>query len=115
MRQGGCGYHHGSQCTRYHGQGRTEEADREYEIPGVHGTVASVEEHCGVSASWCQPNHQSRRHRRRHLHPLAAYHFSSLPAYYSYTSVDPRTVAFTHTNAPEIPQFPSIIDLLANF
>lgn len=51
LRQGGCGYNHGSQYTRHHGQGRTEEADREHEVPGVHGTVAPVKEHRGVSAS----------------------------------------------------------------
>lgn len=27
LRQGGCGCNHGSQYTRHHGQGRTEEAD----------------------------------------------------------------------------------------
>lgn len=53
---GGCGYNHGSQCTRHHGQGRTEEADREHEISGVHGTVASLEEHRGVSAPQYHPN-----------------------------------------------------------
>lgn len=56
LRQGGCGCNHGSQYTRHHGQGRTEEADREHEVPGVHGTVAPVEEHRGVSASRRQPN-----------------------------------------------------------
>lgn len=47
LRQGGCGCNHGSQYTRHHGQGRTEEADREHEVPGVHGTVAPVKEHRG--------------------------------------------------------------------
>lgn len=56
LRQGGCGCNHGFQYTRHHGQGRTEEADREHEVPGVHGTVAPVKEHRGVSASRRQPN-----------------------------------------------------------
>lgn len=56
LRQGGCGCNHGFQYTRHHGQGRTEEADREHEVPGVHGTVAPVQEHRGVSASRRQPN-----------------------------------------------------------
>ncbi|KAJ8681548.1 hypothetical protein QAD02_017340 [Eretmocerus hayati] len=41
----GCGCNHGSQCTRQHGQGRTEEADREHEVPGQHGAVAPLQEH----------------------------------------------------------------------
>lgn len=69
LRQGGCGCNHGSQCTRHHGQGRTEEADREHEVSGVHGTVAPVEKHRGVSASRHQANHHRRRCRRC-LHPL---------------------------------------------
>lgn len=51
LRQGRCGCNHGSQYTRHHGQGRIEEANREYEVPSVNGTVASVEEYRGVSAS----------------------------------------------------------------
>lgn len=67
LRQGGCGCNHGSQYTRHHGQGRTEEADREHEIPGVHGTVAPVKKHCGVSAPRHQPN-------RRFIVILIIYH-----------------------------------------
>lgn len=63
LRQGGCGCNHGSQCTRHHGQGRTEKADREHEVPGVHGAVALVKKHRGVSALRRQPN--------RHLHPFS--------------------------------------------
>lgn len=60
LRQGGCGCNHGSQYTRHHGQGRTEEADREHEVPGVHGTVASVKEHRGVSASPAESSYHRR-------------------------------------------------------
>lgn len=91
LRQGGCGCNHGSQCTRHHGQGRTEEADREHEVPGVHGTVAPVEEHRGVSASWCRSNRHLRRprcRRPRRVHPLVAHRFSSLLAYHLHTSMD---------------------------
>lgn len=36
---------HGRQFAQQHGQGRTEEADREHEIPGVDGTLAAIEKH----------------------------------------------------------------------
>ncbi|KAJ4444362.1 hypothetical protein ANN_06154 [Periplaneta americana] len=35
----------GPQCSGSHGQGRTEEADREHEIPGNNGALAPVKEH----------------------------------------------------------------------
>lgn len=35
----------GRQYARRHGQGRSEEADREHEVPGVDGALASLEEH----------------------------------------------------------------------
>lgn len=40
----------GRQYARRHGQRRSEEADREYEVPGVDGALASLEEHCSVSS-----------------------------------------------------------------
>lgn len=52
---------HGSQCTRHHGQGITEEANREHGLPGSHGTVVAFEKHRGVSA----PRRLSHRRRRR--------------------------------------------------
>jgi len=39
----------GPQCSRSHGQGRTEEADREHEIPGYNGALAPVKEYSRVS------------------------------------------------------------------
>lgn len=39
----------GPQCSGSHGQGRVEEADREYEIPGNNGALATVKEHSRVS------------------------------------------------------------------
>lgn len=54
---------HGSQCTRHHGQGITEEANREHGLPGSHGTVVAFEKHRGVSA----PRRLSHRRRRRRL------------------------------------------------
>lgn len=40
---------HGGQYPRSHGQGRTQEADREHEVPGVHGALAPLQVHSGVS------------------------------------------------------------------
>lgn len=73
LRQGGCGCNHGSQCTRHHGQGRTEKADREHEVPGVHGTVAPVKKHRGVSALRRQPNRHLHSFSCLSLFPLAYY------------------------------------------
>lgn len=33
---------HGSQCSTKHGSGRIKEANREYEISGLHGALAVI-------------------------------------------------------------------------
>jgi len=33
---------HGSQCSTKHGSGRIKEANREYEISGLHGALAAI-------------------------------------------------------------------------
>lgn len=44
----------GRQYASRHGQGRSEEADREHEVPGVDGALAAVEEHRRVSTTDAQ-------------------------------------------------------------
>lgn len=46
---------YGSQCDCYNGPGRTEEADREHEVPGVDGALAPLQEHRGVSTAHPPP------------------------------------------------------------
>ncbi|KAJ9577644.1 hypothetical protein L9F63_005831, partial [Diploptera punctata] len=41
----------GSQCSGSHGQGRTQETNREHEISGNNGALAIIEEH----SRHCQP------------------------------------------------------------